>query len=765
MNNGMKNRLFRVSAFLLVLILSGTVTFYGMAATEPKKTETDSIYASAEEITGEEAWQKGPLTMTVDGSDGFITVKDSRSGMEYTSTPSDYENDRVAEGINNTRMASQLIVSFLDADKSWDETNSFAGSVMEDALIVKKSGDTLILEYGFPEFGFVIPVLFRLTETSLAVTIDYSHIKENTECRIVNIALLPYFGAARSGDKGYYILPDGSGAYVEFNNGQYAQGEYSRVIYGGDLTKTSESKSGNEQAVLLPLFAAVFTHVTPPEAPRAWDEEPLPLAEGREVKAGFLATINNGAAAAEIITAIAGGSTGYNTSSFRFLYRSFMDVAFLDRTWAETKSTMLSEEPCMSGSPEVEYRLLDDGEAGIKEIAGLYAAMLLGEETERKAKPNTLFLDIYSSVRASRQFLGFAYQDTVALTTLAQTDTMLTELKAKGVEDFAVMLRGLDSSGAYFGRIDTSLSVTKKLGGMKALQSLIDTWGAVYPEVSLTQFSRNGNGIRSFFDSVTAVNKKTAKQYDYNFATGLRDYKKSVRYLLKPGRTEEAAEALAGDLDKKSIQTVAPVSLARDLYSNFGGGQDQIGDVEKRFAAAVKQLANGRQLMLERPNAYAIPYAKQILYLPDRDSGHFISNGSIPFVQLVLDGLKEYSVPPINYASNPEEAFLRAVESNSSLSFVLMEEEYDKVARTTEAGLFASAYARWKQEIISCYERLARVREKTEGTPVAAYEILAEGIRRVTFENGVSLIVNYNEQTCMADNITVPAISYQFTGD
>lgn len=261
-------------------------------------------------------------------------------------------------------MISQLLVTFLNGNQAMDEVNSYVGSVSEGGLRLSRDGDTLTATYTFAEQGFVIPVRYSLTADALSASIDYGQVRETGDCRILDITLLPFFGAARSGDKGFFILPDGSGAYVAFNNGRYAQGEYRREIFGGDLTQVSESKPNDYKPVLLPAFAAVYTHATPP---LRTDENGSPVQEaGRDVQAGFLAIARRGAAGGALSAAVAGMDTGYNTAGFTFLYRTSMETTFLSRTWAEMKRILTAQTPCTDENPTVEYRFLRGEAASLK---------------------------------------------------------------------------------------------------------------------------------------------------------------------------------------------------------------------------------------------------------------------------------------------------------------------------------------------------------------------------------------------------------------
>ena len=351
------------------------------------------------------------------------------------------------------------------------------------------------------------------------------------------------------------------------------------------------------------------------------------------------------------------------------------------------------------------------------------------------------------------------------MTTLSQTDTILTELSDAGVSDFAVLLRGLDQDGAYYGRIDSRLTVDSKVGTIKELASLVEKWTTVYPEVSLTEFSTDGKGVFSFLHSVTGVDKKTVKRYDYRYSTGLRNYDRSTRYLLQPSMVEKSASKLLSNLDKKGINTLAPNSLGQDLYGNYSGELETMSSTMLRFKEMLATMSDSTDMMLEAPNAYAIPYADRLLYLPSGDSGHFISDGSVPFLQLVLDGRKSYSTPAMNYTANVQEMLLFAIESNSAPAFSLMWEDYDLISRSDLSNLYASSYRQWKSLMTDLYAEWESIRAKTENTCIADYTFLSDEVRFVTFENGVTILLNYGASPYVYGQKTVPAKSYMLVGE
>ncbi len=91
----------------------------------------------------------------------------------------------------------------------------------------------------FKSTSFEVGLRFRLTNEGFKVTILNESIEEQSDSKIYQIQLLPYFTV--NNDKkseGQIIIPDGSGAIISFNSVKDVQnaGAYSKRIYGTDLT-------------------------------------------------------------------------------------------------------------------------------------------------------------------------------------------------------------------------------------------------------------------------------------------------------------------------------------------------------------------------------------------------------------------------------------------------------------------------------------------------------------------------------------------------
>lgn len=70
--------------------------------------------------------------------------------------------------------------------------------------------------------------------------------------QVTDFWLLPYFGAAGAGEQGYMLVPGGSGALIELNNGKTNLEPYeTELLYGEDLL-FEEAPQGAENGCPLP---------------------------------------------------------------------------------------------------------------------------------------------------------------------------------------------------------------------------------------------------------------------------------------------------------------------------------------------------------------------------------------------------------------------------------------------------------------------------------------------------------------------------------
>ena len=118
-------------------------------------------------------------------------------------------------------------------------------------------GNSLTAEYDFRKYGINVKAEYSLGEDFIQADILSENISENKNCLVCGISIMNAFGAADSSENGYFIIPDGSGAVINFNNGKINTKQYSSMVYGDDMTASSEKKAPDYKKISLPLYSIV----------------------------------------------------------------------------------------------------------------------------------------------------------------------------------------------------------------------------------------------------------------------------------------------------------------------------------------------------------------------------------------------------------------------------------------------------------------------------------------------------------------------------
>lgn len=77
---------------------------------------------------------------------------------------------------------------------------------------------------------------------------------------------------------------------------------------------------------------------------------------------------------------------------------------------------------------------------------------------------------------------------------------------------------------------------------------------------------------------------------------------------------------------------------------------------------------------------------------------------------------------------------------------------------------YATTYHVWKQEAVDIYGQVNEVLKYVQGAQMTGHEIFDNGVRKISYSNGVTIYVNYNEQDTTAEGLEIPAGSYRLEG-
>ena len=182
---------------------------------------------------------------------------------------------------------------------------------------------------------------YTLDGNNLVAAVPVEDIHYPEEYPVNSVSFLNFFGAGGTDEKGTMLVPDGSGALINFNSGKTRYPSYQQLVYGQDNTMARTEDSAREEAVRLPVFGII-----------------------RENSA-FLGIIEQGESVATINADISGRLNSYN-----YVYPSFNVVnkgqVTLDANGQQRSLPKFQENP-MKSDFVVRYAFLNGEMPPIRE--------------------------------------------------------------------------------------------------------------------------------------------------------------------------------------------------------------------------------------------------------------------------------------------------------------------------------------------------------------------------------------------------------------
>lgn len=729
---------------LAALLLSGLLLLAMGVVAEPAETPitSESVPPSLPEgmVTGLEnqLWR-----VYVDTTTGRFGLENKEDGVIWWSTPENAEDDGIANGKTMMEMQSNFLIRYADMEseaQEMDTTNSYAAAVRDNNVEVTIEESRIRIAYKMSDYRLYVPLYLTLDEEGLTCEVAVDEILEGGAYRIYTLTLLPYFGAGNASDEGYMLVPDGSGALIHFNNGKERYAQYSAVTYGQNLTADVLNDSQSDEDVRMPVYGICKNG------------------------ASVLAVLDKGAALGRIEAYVGGLTSEYNQAYAAFSLRT-IDTYYIGQSLGNAgKVTLLEEGTFKIG--RVSMKLMpvtaDRGE-GYVGMAKTYREHLIACGLE---KPETyqqeLHLQILSALRRTEHFIGIPYESTVTVTSAEDTQEILNRLYADGLDNVAVRYINWNRK-TITGKASSKVSV---IGGKKALNALVNTaadYGmAVYPDTEWSVVSGFTITNPKWSSSARTLGNKPVSVYSYSFVNFFKDNLVQPRYLLAPLKSESLFTKFLTRYNKLSVGKIGLGDISDTLSADFGPDiwtrENSLLTMQRIAEAASAE--NG--VLLSGGNAYALPYAERVMNAPTVSSKFDVADAEVPFYQIALYGYIPTSGTVVNLAQEDTTMpFLRALESGSSVSYVWTASESKRLNDSAYESWYSTKYTVWYDQAVEYGKALRDFSALVNGSDIVSHEILNTDLRRTTWDNGVSVIINYGKEAAVVDGETVEAKSYR----
>jgi len=592
---------------------------------------------------------------------------------------------------------------------------------------------------------FVIPVEYMLEGDNLVVRVPTDDVQYNADSYpIYTISLMEFFGAAGTDERGYMLVPDGSGSLIYLNNGKFNAQSYAIDVYGSDQSIPLPERTSIIEQAYLPVFG---------------------MKRGDDA---FFAIIESGDAMAKIWADIGGRLNSYNTvyPAFVLVQNDMLDIG----DYTGNNTVMVYQPRVFKGDIKIRYKFLKGEDSDYSGMAAYYRSYLerLGMKREEPRDNVPFFLEVIGAVDKVKPILGIPMRVLEPLTTYEQAIEIIKRLNDAGIREIILKYTGW-ANGGIDHTIPKSLRLMSKLGGKKGfnkLLSFLDEMGMeFFPELGfiLDYRDRLFDSFIPMFHAARYITKEIATVYRFNLATNMQQRSLGTFYVISPSRIPSIVDGMIKSLKKLSLTGVSLRDAAVNVNSDFK--ERKLVDRQQARVIVEEQIKkindSGLSVMATGGNAYALPYTDYILDIPEESNRFHLTDESIPFFQMAVRGYISYAGTPINLSSDYRKAFLKSIETGSGIYFCFIYEENSLVKESYFDNYYSTEYRLWMDEAAEFYRRANEALGDVQGQTIRRHEKLAEGVYKTTFEKGKEIVVNYNMKPAELDGVRVEPLDFK----
>lgn len=710
-----------------------------------KKQKSEEPPRTEEEAFGEmkKAASSGDLELWYNKKEGTVCLKDNKSGKLWFSNPVDLETSN-AKKSQKDELKSGMTLIYAEP---YNRATTTQTSGAKGKFKIKEINNGVQIEYSFSGPGIKIPVNLTLEDGYMKLYVNTAEIEEehpsNVDGQLVSdLAFFTTFGCAGLNDTGYFVVPDGSGAVINFNNGKTDLRTYTGKVYGRDITAVKQQKTYTSRNVSLPMYGIVKDN------------------------AGLMVVADKGDACASINTYVSNqNKTDYNSTYFDFEIRTNDEYLM----GGESNPLRVFEKRGIL-IPEIEVRYYpvagDDGTIDYTDIADKYREYLIKDKgvEDRQIEPDSpLYIDVYGGTLEKKSILGIPVTVKQAVTSFDTTQYFLSLLKDGGVGNMVVTYNKF-SNEDLGEKITDSFNPAGKLGGAsgwKKLKGYADSNNiALFPSIDNQQY-KTGNGYWAMTNTAIRVSNAYSRIPVYDLAHGVENKYYKPLSLFSPASYNKAFSKLIKHYGKKGVNTFAFGSLANTIYGDYGRAATS-REMAKGIVADIYSQAKGSGTVLaDNPAAYVLPYVDQVTNVPVDSSKYDLFDYDIPFYQMVLHGVVPYSTIAVNSEADLTRIVLDTVSGGANLSFDFVGEEADELKDTKLDCYFYAYYANWMREAKGAAKLGSEILAPVADEIIDEYYISEDGNEITTvYKNGYKTVVNYAEGTIFADGRTYNVKQY-----
>ena len=667
----------------------------------------------------------------------FTGLLSSLVGFEFINIP---QNHNVRENVGLNEAETDVQVRVEGHTISFDITvggfcaTSQCRRLFEDYVTGNRTIEQMIA-VGFQQLDFNFRLEVSLTDTGLVAHIPFSSIEEgNTErVQLSSLIIFPALGATRLDDiPGYMIIPDGVGALIRYedNQGRFRV-PFEERFFGPNAGVISGRQSVTSQPLSMPIFGAVH---------------------GRN-QHGFLGIVEQGAQSARLLAFPNGASNiHYNLIFTKFDLRQVFRQSFSsDGTGGALRITRAS-----TSDMTIRYEFLQGEEANYVGLARRYQDWLVTQgilsRLTQTAQVSPVHIQ-YVMADSRPRFIG---KEIVTMSTFEDVERMHQHFVTSGLTNQRISLLGWNRGG-YSGQLPSRVNHERALGSQAEFSRLISLLQEDHQVMLVNNYIRSTNGA-------SRVSFRNDVAQGVNRFKLVRDCFMCVydrHTILFPEATHRFAMQDLDDYRALEVDVLFE-SLGSMLFSSFDRELTLRGDAMAVYQDILASYGSSAQMNFA--HAWAWANMEQMFAVPLYNSQLSYFDDLVPLLPIVLSGHVTMFSDFLNFNSLGQEQLLRLIDFGVHPSFMVSNERASTLRGTDIEHLFATHFSAWETTIIQQHRFVDDALRHVQGAQLIARDVLALGVVEVTYDNGVSFIINYTHAPFIFEGTQVPALDVLVLG-
>lgn len=656
----------------------------------------------------------------------------------------------------------------LDSKKNKDEIIAMYPSVTEQPLYILKSDTSennkkkiegYFAEVNYTEEDYLIDqelvaakkdnsgavfnvtLIYRLEGGDLVVDVPYSEIRYKAAYPITYVTPLPMFGAAGTADEGFMFIPEGGGAIINFNNGKLQQNSYYANVYGWDYG-VRRKELINETRNSFPVFGMAKNG------------------------SSFLCFMEGGTSYGGVQADISGRYNSYNWLCAKY------NVIHADQYNVSAKTAQLvymfeSEMP--QDTVTHRYRFLNTDDYVV--MANSYGDYLREQHPEMAASTASetvpVSVELIGAIDKTVVKFGLPIDSVVPTTTFAEASEIIADMTSRGVRNLHIRYAGW-ANGGVTQQVMTDVDVVRQLGGKKGMTKFIAKAKELNVPVyfdGVNCFAYDSGILEGFVPFTNAARYTTREQIallPYDVVTYQKADWLDYYYLVRPDYAKANTDNMLKTLADAGAYGVSFRDVGNLLSADYNPKNTVTREKVKKMniQSMLDAQANGQQVMIRVGNDYAVPYAAIVTDMDLSGTKYSIIDKSVPFYQIALHGMKDYTGKPINLAGDYMQEFLRCVEYGAGLNFTFMAEDTEILQDTLHSNFFGANYEDWAINASKLIKTYQKDMEGLNQQRIVSHSQLDKNVFVTGYEDGTAVYVNYGSEDYVAGSVVVPARSY-----